>query len=96
MHIDQSVLVHLPDKPTSVGVLPFAKNITEYIGWHWDTECYSGIAIQFIVHVILGYADDAFQTSIANPVDVLLYTISVTEGQPHVASFGNWIDVTTT
>jgi hypothetical protein len=40
VHIDQSVLVHLPDKPTSVGVLPFAKNTTEFIVWHWDTECY--------------------------------------------------------
>lgn len=31
VHIDQSVLVHSPDKPTSVGVLPFAKNTTEFI-----------------------------------------------------------------
>lgn len=36
----QSVLLHSPDKPTSVGVLPFAKNTTEFIVWHWDTECY--------------------------------------------------------
>ena len=55
----------------------------------WDTEYYNGIAIQFIVHVILGYADAAFQTSIVNPVDVLLYTISLTEGHPHVSNFGN-------
>lgn len=54
-----------------------------------DTECYSGMAIQFIVHVILGYVDAAFQTSIVNPVDVLLYTISLTEGHPHVSNFGN-------
>lgn len=40
VHIDQSVLVHSPESPTSVGVLPFAKNTTEYIGWHWDTEYY--------------------------------------------------------
>jgi hypothetical protein len=55
----------------------------------WDTEYYNGIAIQFIVHVILGYDDAAFQTSIVNPVDVLLYTISLTEGHPHVSNFGN-------
>lgn len=61
----------------------------------WDTECYNGIAIQFIVHVICGYVVAAFQTSRVNPVDVLLYTISVTEGHPHVSNFGNWIDVTT-
>lgn len=73
----------------SAQIEPYATAIGESCTLTRDTEYYNGIAIQFIVHVILGYVDAAFQTSIVNPVDVLLYTISLTEGHPHVSNFGN-------